>query len=145
MVLALAMRGPTTLSLLGDPRQLPPVHRSDEPAATSWFGRDVFNFGGITAGDHDPALDQRLCALRVQFRMGETICAAVDELAYKGMLRTHPTARDRGIRLAEALPAQADEVVVVDTSSLGARCWPDPEPGSFSRINPTSGALAATL
>lgn len=145
MVLALAMRGPRTLSAIGDPRQLPPVHRADDPVGMKWFGKDMFSFAGFDDPCHDPWRDPRLSTLRVQFRMGETICAAVGEFAYDGMLLTDSSARNRGIRLAESRPGASVELVIVDVSSIGARCWADPAPGSFSRLNPTSGLLAATV
>jgi hypothetical protein len=145
MVLAFAMRGPTTLSALGDPRQLPPVHASEEPEARRWFGRDLFEYSGFGEPGYDPARDPRLSALRIQFRMGETICTAVDDFAYDGLLRTDSLARNRGIRLAEARPGTASELVIIDTATLGGRCWADPMPGSSSRVNPTSGLLAASV
>lgn len=145
MVLALAMRGPATLSALGDPRQLPPIHRSEDPDGRHWFGRDLFAYAGFDEPGHDPWRDPRISTLRVQFRMGEAICAAVDAFAYDGMLRTDSSARNVGIRLAEASPCPTAELVVVDSAGIGARCWADPSPGSFSRINPTTGLLAASI
>jgi hypothetical protein len=145
MALALALRNPTTFSILGDPRQLPPVHRSDDPAARHWFARDLFEQAGFAEPGHDPFRDPRVTTLRMQFRMGESICDVLNATAYDGLLRTHRLARNRGIRLAESAPCPAAELVVVDTSGLGGRCWDDPEPGSWSRWSPTSGLLAATL
>ncbi len=145
MALALALRNPTTFSILGDPRQLPPVYRSDDPVARHWFARDLFVQAGFAEPGHDPFRDPRVTTLRMQFRMGESICDVLNATAYDGLLRTHRLARNRGIRLAEAAPCPAAELVVVDTSGLGSRCWDDPEPGSWSRWSPSSGLLAATI
>ena len=145
MALALALRNPTTFSILGDPRQLPPVHRSDDPIARHWFARDLFVQAGFAEPGHDPFRDPRATTLRMQFRMGESICDVLNATAYDGLLRTHSIPRRRGIRLAEASPCPAAELVVVDTSGLGSRCWDDPESGSWSRWSPSSGLLAATI
>ena len=143
-VLALAMRGATTLSFFGDFRQLPPIGTSSGHLAQQWFGRDVFAYAGVIEQYETGGWDRRLSILRTQFRMGEQICETVNQFAYGGLLRTDPGARNRAIRIAEAAPGPGDEVVVVDVSGLAGRCALDAAPESFSRFNPLSAAMSAT-
>ena len=144
-VLALAARGAETLSCFGDFRQLPPIAVSNDELAQHWFGRDVFEQAGVVEA-HEAALpDRRLSPLRVQFRMGSQICATVNDLAYDGMLRTHPTARNRAIQIAESEPCAGNEMLIVDLSGFGAVCSIDAAIGSYSRFNLLSAAVSATL
>jgi hypothetical protein len=144
-ILALALGDAMTLSIFGDFRQLPPICVSSDDAAQRWFARDVFEFGGVVEAHELGMIDPRLSVLRTQFRMGEQICETVNQFAYGGLLRTHLAARDRAIRLAELEPAPGAELVIVDTSDLGFVAGTDAQPDSFSRINPLSAALAATI
>jgi hypothetical protein len=144
-LVALAARGATTLSCVGDFRQLPPICVSTAEQARRWFARDVFEVADVRSTHEAGAPDDRLSILRTQFRMGEQIGETVNQLAYNGMLRTHPTARRRAIRMAETWPAAGTEVVIVDTSDSGAVCLTDGAAGSWSRFNPLSAALSVTL
>lgn len=142
MVMALALRGADTLSLFGDFRQLPPIALSEEPQARHWFARDIFEHADVVAVHEQGLVDPRVCTLRVQHRMGEQICSVVNDLAYDGMLRTSFGARDRAVALAEASPGRGLELVVVDTSCVGALCSLEVVPGSWSRVNPASAGIA---
>lgn len=144
-LLALAMQDAATLSCFGDFRQLPPIAVSDDEAAQRWFAQDVFDASGVREAFELGRADRRLSILRTQFRMGEQICETVSEFAYSGMLRTHRVARDTAIRLADRKPAEGAELVLLDTSSLGALCLTDRAPESFSRWNPLSALVAAAL
>lgn len=144
-LLAFALGEATTLSIFGDFRQLPPICVSSEDAAQRWFGRDVFEFGGVVEAHELGMVDPRLSALRTQFRMGEQICQTINQFAYGGLLRTHLAARDRAIRLAELEPSPGAEVVIIDTSTLGSAALTDAQPDSYSRISPLTAMLAASL
>ncbi len=144
-VVALAMRGASTLACFGDFRQLPPIAISERERAQQWFGRDVFTLSGVVsrveAGDEDP----RLAILRTQYRMGEDIASLVGRLAYFDLLRTDADAARRATPIAALPPGPQHEVVVVDTGSLGAACQQDADPRSYSRFNLLTAALARTL
>ncbi len=144
-VLALALRGATTLSLFGDFRQLPPIAVSPAVEARNWFARDVFDYASVIEGHEAGLIDPRLTVLRTQFRMGEQICATVNDFAYDGILRTHSSARNRAVRLAELAPAPSCELVLVDIAPLQTVCAPDRQPDSYSRANLLSAALAASV
>ena len=145
IVLALVMRGATTVSIFGDFRQLPPVAVSDHEVARAYFDRDVFEYGQVVHLHERGAIDPRLTTLTTQFRMGEGICAVVNDLAYDHMLRTAPTARDAAVRAAERGIGPGAEMVVVDTSSLQAICEIEVEPASWSRVNLRHAVLAASI
>jgi hypothetical protein len=144
-LLAFALGEATTLSIFGDFRQLPPICVSSEDAAQRWFGRDVFEFGGVVEAHELGMVDPRLSVLRAQFRMGEQICQTINQFAYGGLLRTHLAARDRAIRLAELEPSPGAEVVIIDTSTLGSAALTDAQPDSYSRISPLTAMLAASV
>lgn len=144
-VLAFCLGDATTLSIFGDFRQLPPICVSTEDAAHRWFGRDVFEFGGVVEAHELGLVDPRLSVLRTQFRMGEQICESVNQFVYGGVLRTHLAARDAAIRLAELDPGSGAELVLVDTSSLGALALTEAQADSFSRVNPLAAALASSI
>lgn len=145
IVLALILRGARTVSFFGDFRQLPPVAVSTDDTARQYFGKDVFDYGQVIAMYEPGAVDPRLHTLKTQFRMGEQICSVVNDLAYDGMLRTAPVARDAAIRGAEAGIGQGEELVVVDTANLGTSCTFDVSADSWSRVNLLHAALVASL
>lgn len=145
MALALALRGADTLSFFGDFRQLPPVHRSQDPAATRWFGHDVFELAGVVELVNLGLPDRRLGQLRTQFRMGELICDTVARFADYGSLTTATSARNRAIGLAELAPATMAELVIIDTSTLGTECLTEHQPDSWSRFNLLSALLSGTI
>ena len=144
-VLAFAMRGASTLSLFGDFRQLPPIATSDADLAQDWFARDAFDFAGVVESAEKGEPDRRLTTLRTQFRMGEQVCGVVNHLAYNGMLRTHASARRRGIGLAELEPEAGSEIVIIDMAGAAAVCETERSPGSFSRLNLLSAAATTTV
>lgn len=143
--LALAARRPRTLSFFGDFRQLPPIAVAESHEAHQWYGRDVFEAAGVTDAYERGETDRRVQMLRTQFRMGEQICATINDFAYGGLLATASSARDRAIAFAERWPSPGVEVVLVDTSSLGGDCLTDIRPDSYSRFAISSAALAVTI
>ncbi|MGB6059555.1 MAG: AAA domain-containing protein, partial [Microthrixaceae bacterium] len=145
IVLALVMRGARTVSFFGDFRQLPPVAISDDEIAREFFATDVFKFAEVIQMHEQGLVDPRLSVLRTQFRMGESICAVVNDLAYDGLLRTAPTARNTAIRSAERGIAPGDELVIVDTSGIGARCDGEAAVDKWSRYNLSHAMLVASL
>lgn len=106
---------------------------------------DVFDFAGVREAQECGIPDARTSVLSVQFRMAEGICCTVNEFAYGGLLRAHPLASKRGIRLADGAPFEESEVVVFDTSRLHTVAALEAAVGSFSRYNLYSAALSLLL
>lgn len=143
-LLAIAMRGASTLSCFGDFRQLPPIAVSDKPRARHWFGRDVFELAGVVSRIEAGVPDPRLATLRTQFRMGAAIADVVSRFAYFGMLTTDDTAAARARDIAAVSPAAGAEIVIVDVADLVTSCLQDADPRSFSRLNLLSAALVTS-
>lgn len=144
-VMAIAARSPRTLACFGDFRQLPPIAISEKAAAKAWFGRDIFEVAGVVSRVEEGVHDRRLSILQTQYRMGETIAAAVSEVAYFSLLSSHVDAIARARELAAIGPQPGVEVTIVDTSGLHTSCLQDSSPRSFSRFNPRSAAVSALL
>lgn len=144
-VLAAASKGPDTLALFGDFRQLPPVAQSSTEAAARWLQRDVFELAGVTARVEGGLADDRLSILRTQYRMGSDIADVVSRLAYFGILRTAMIADERAADIAELEPSPGAQLVIVDTSQWETACLTDAEPDSFSRFNLASWVLSCSI
>lgn len=144
-VMALAAMAPQTLACFGDFRQLPPIAISESAAAQAWFGRDVFEVAHVVDRVEAGEVDPRLAILRTQYRMGETIAAAVSEVAYFSLLSSHVDAIARAHELAARAPMAGNEVAIIDISGMDTACLQDAAPRSFSRFNLRSAAVAATL
>lgn len=144
-LLGLVARGGETASFVGDFRQLPPIAISQDPQVQHWFARDVFAHAEVVSTHEAGHPDDRVAVLRTQHRMGEQICGTISAFAYDGMLVTDTRARDRAIRLAERWPEPGTEVVVVDTSSLGAACGRPCDPVDRSRFGAVSAAVTLSL
>lgn len=144
-VMAIAARAPRTLACFGDFRQLPPIAISEKASAKAWFGRDIFEVAGVVSRVEEGTRDRRLSILQTQYRMGETIAAAVSEVAYFSLLASHVDAIARARELATIGPQPGVEVTIVDTSALNTSCLVDASPRSFSRFNPRAAAVSALL
>ncbi len=144
-VVAAATRGPRTLALFGDFRQLPPVARSSTAAAERWLIIDVFTLAGVTERIELGRADARLSVLQTQFRMGSDIATVISKFAYFGLLRTDIGADERAAALAEVGPAPGSQLVIVDTSEWCTPCLVDADPDSYSRFNLPSCLLGVTL
>jgi hypothetical protein len=68
------------VAVLGDPKQLPPVARSNQPAVTDWLKRDIFHQAGLSDDD------ERSVLLREQYRMHPDISRLANQLVYGGRL-----------------------------------------------------------
>jgi hypothetical protein len=144
-VLAAATRVQKRLVVLGDFRQLPPVHVTRSEVGRRWLGRDAFDVAGVRARIDAGEDDERVTLLDTQYRMAESIATAVSELAYAGRVRTDPGAAARAEVLAEAEPWPGSPLVVVDTSALAPACLTEDRLDSFSRLNPLHLLLALSL
>jgi hypothetical protein len=144
-LLALALRGATTLSLFGDFRQLPPIAVSRTTVAQQWFARDAFELAGVKARVEAGEKDNRLSILRTQYRMGSDIAAVVGRFAYFDLLRTDIGADERAAALVEREPGPGSQIVLVDTSAWETTCLVDADPNSYSRFNLLSAALSTSI
>ncbi len=73
----------------GDFRQLPPICHSDLPEVREWFGRNIFDYLGISARRSLSSLPPFVSMLREQYRMTERIAEVVSDLSYGGKLITN--------------------------------------------------------
>jgi len=144
-VLALALRSPSRIVFVGDFRQLPPVSQSTSERAVHWFGRDIFEAAGVVQRIERGGGDARVTMLDLQYRMAPPIAAVVSELAYGGRLRTAPGVAEQVEALAQLAPAPGSAIVMVDTSTIGAACLREADPGSYSRFNPVHAAITSRL
>jgi hypothetical protein len=144
-LVALAVRGASTLACFGDFRQLPPIALSDSDLAKTWLARDVFELAGVASRIANREPDPRLAILRTQYRMGEQIAGVISDFAYFGLLTTDPAAEQRAQSIAEVAPGVDQQIVVVDTTGLGTACLQDADAASFSRYNLLSAAVSACL
>ncbi|MFO7690954.1 MAG: TM0106 family RecB-like putative nuclease, partial [Cryobacterium sp.] len=117
------------LLLLGDPQQLPQVSQGTHPEPV-----DESALGWLSDG-HKVLPAEFGYFLATSWRMHERVCAAVSELSYDGLLRSHPSDRDLdGVRPGlHALPVshrgnstasreEADAVVAIVRDVIG-RAW----------------------
>jgi hypothetical protein len=95
-VVALALRGASTLACFGDFRQLPPIAVSDRESTRRWFGQDVFELAGVVSRFDSGVPDPRLATLRTQYRMGRCIASTVSKFAYFDLLSTPRLRRRAG-------------------------------------------------
>lgn len=120
----------TSVTVAGDFRQLPPIVMSDEPLATEWLKRDVFEKAGIPQGLAQQRPMPHLVALGTQYRMREPICALVNKLFYADHpLRSDPSVNRGGGRF----PLSDAPLLYVDTASF--RPWAAFRAGTYSRYN----------
>ena len=144
-LVGIALRSPKNLACFGDFRQLPPIALSNSVAAQRWFGRDAFELAGVVDRVDAGEADERLSMLRTQYRMGRDIAEVVSDFAYSGLLHNNEATLVRAEGIAERGPVPGASIVVVDTGGLGTSCLREVDQGSFSRVNPLSGAVAASV
>ena len=90
------------VAVLGDPKQLPPVARSNQPLVTDWLKRDVFHQAGLSDDD------ARSVLLREQYRMHPDISRLANQLVYGGRLVDAgvPRRGARAVRLEDTTPLE---------------------------------------
>ncbi len=122
--------------MVGDPRQLPPIVRSDRSLARRVLGRNIFD---VTVPE--PSESSLVAMLDTQYRMCPAIGALVGELFYEGRLLSDSITRERA-DIAAGAPHPNQALVVVDTTSktLCQRA----KTGS-SRTNELSAAICIEL
>lgn len=87
--LAGAAQASEQVIVAGDFRQLPPICHSDEPSVRQWFGRNLFDYLGVSKSRVVMNLPTFVSMLREQYRMTELIAAMVSDLSYGGTLVTN--------------------------------------------------------
>ena len=73
----------------GDFRQLPPICHSEKREVREWFGRNVFDYLGVSQRKANGILPPFVSMLREQYRMTESIAQVVSDLSYFGKLITN--------------------------------------------------------
>jgi hypothetical protein len=73
----------------GDFRQLPPICHSEKREVREWFGRNVFDYLGVSQRKANGVLPPFVSMLREQYRMTESIAQVVSDLSYFGKLITN--------------------------------------------------------
>ncbi|HKF04356.1 MAG TPA: AAA domain-containing protein [Candidatus Sulfotelmatobacter sp.] len=73
----------------GDFRQLSPICRSEKREVREWFGRNVFDYLGVSQRTTNGVLPPFVSMLREQYRMTESIAQVVSDLSYFGKLITN--------------------------------------------------------
>lgn len=73
----------------GDFRQLPPICHSEDRNVKEWFGRNIFDYLGVSQRRDPGVLPPFVSMLREQYRMTERIAQVVSDLSYGGTLITH--------------------------------------------------------
>jgi ssDNA-binding Zn-finger/Zn-ribbon topoisomerase 1 len=118
-----------SITIAGDFRQLPPIVLSDEPLASEWLKRDVFEIASIPKRLERRQPTPYLVALETQFRMRDPICAVINKLFYDGRLRSDPSV-NRGGGL---FPLGSAPLLFVDTAPFHP--WTALRVGTYSRYN----------
>ena len=144
LVFVAANRATRRVVLVGDFLQLPPIVRSDSEISNRRLARDVFELAGIVIDGKPNPRCPVLAKLDGQHRMVPKIADVARHLVYVGAggLRDDPEVigRERP-RWLNAL--SEDPLLIVDTADL--HCWSGKEPGTLSRFNFYSSAIAADL
>lgn len=134
----------------GDFRQLPPIATADDkeryPKASYWMRRDIFSEAGVVdrTGRVNHS-DQRLVALRKQYRMHPSIGDLVNALVYHrdGNPLEHCVSLDMVDTVVQAGPGNGSALVLCDTS--GVDPWCARFSASYSRYNVYSAVTAVRL
>ena len=114
----------------GDFRQLPPIIMSDGPLAEEWLKKDVFYKAGIPKAVDEDKHPESLIDLKEQYRMPKNICSIINDLFYKGRLKTHWSVENRE---GDQFPFGETELLYVDTEAYHP--WTALRLGTFSRYN----------
>lgn len=88
-VFAGAAQASAQVIFAGDFRQLPPICISEDRQVQEWFGRNVFDYLGVSRRRASGDLPPFVSMLREQYRMTERIAQVVSELSYGGKLITN--------------------------------------------------------
>lgn len=128
----------TTVTVVGDFKQLPPICVSEEPMAKKWLRRSIFDVLGVSKLS-DPSSDHRVSLLDTQYRMAPKIAGISNTLFYGGRLRDDESTKRPP--LTEPLGGD-DNLVLVNTAAAnppGSR-----RPGG-SRLNLYSALVSVSL
>ncbi len=132
------------LLLFGDFRQLPPVTLTNEPGL-NWLNKDVFEISGIKDKIDRKLPAPNLTMLKMQYRMNSQIGTLVNTFAYNGELLTHESVDHNTHKIIQANPFQNQALIIADTGNFNTTCCLDNIKGSYSRINPLNGLIAASI
>jgi len=118
-----ASRAISSVVVVGDFRQLPPIVIADEPKnplAKKWLGTDIFELAGVTRYEHEDNPPPWFVLLREQKRMHPAISRPVNDLIYAGKLRDGSLREQRDQWLSAEWPYPDERVLLVDLSDTGA-------------------------
>lgn len=144
---AVARLAETSVVIVGDFLQLPPIKRADHPLTEKWLGRDIFDVSGMQKAWEDGASPPHFVQLNEQYRMHPEISVIPNKLVYKDTLRDHPSATetqglDDWYNLAWGHDAP---VLLVDTGKSNAWVSSVAAGGRSSRLNFVSAVVSVSL
>jgi hypothetical protein len=145
LVFVAAGRATARVILVGDFLQLPPIVRSDSPISNERLGKDTFHLSGVAVGSKPSPNCPVLTKLTQQKRMLPEVADVARNLVYS---QAGLELLDDLVALRKRKPFESDflpsnPLVIVDTADL--YCWSGKQPGSLSRFNFYSAALAVEL
>jgi len=115
--------------VVGDPQQLAPVCKLNDPLVKLWLGRDVFWHGNYTLEQADVA-EHHCVLLPYQGRMDSAICDLIREPVYKGRLKDRSPQKVR-----PTIGPEPGHPVVLYDSSGAERARAEQPASRSSRLN----------
>lgn len=131
----------TSLTVVGDFLQLPPICISDGPMAKKWLGRSIFTIMGVDTVPKT-SKDSRVTLLSTQYRMAPEISFIPNHLFYDNKLHNHSLTMHR--QSTDELTSTP--LVLVETQSVNPWCSRLEAGSRFNLYNAlVCGALARRL
>lgn len=140
----------TSVVVVGDFKQLPPIVLSAHELARKWLGRDIFEVSGIQEAVEKDLEPAHLIQLKSQHRMHPEISSICNHLIYDLTLRDSPKMDEsqleaglfRWYRQHESLDAP---VLLVDTGGFEAWVTSVPRGKTSSRLNILNASLSVHI
>lgn len=131
----------TSLTVVGDFLQLPPICISDGPMAKKWLGRSIFTIMGVDTVPKT-SKDSRVTLLSTQYRMAPEISFIPNHLFYDNKLQNHSSTMHR----PSTDELTSTPLVLVETQTVNPWCSRLEAGSRFNLYNAlVCGALARRL